>query len=34
MFGLMRPSDSGDTIAGQKKRKKIKAPTAVYFASG
>lgn len=29
-----KPSTSGATMAGQKKRKKMKAPTAVYFASG
>lgn len=28
------PSTSGATIAGQKKRRKMKAPTAVYLASG
>lgn len=29
-----RPSASGATMAGQKKRRNTKAPTAVYFALG
>lgn len=31
---LTRPSTSGATMAGQKKRRNMKAPTAVYLASG
>jgi len=31
---LIRPSASGATIAGQKKRRNMKAPTAVNLASG
>jgi hypothetical protein len=31
---VMRPSASGATMAGQKNRRKINAPTAVNFASG
>jgi hypothetical protein len=30
----MRPSASGATIAGQKNRRKMNAPTAVNLASG
>lgn len=31
---LMSPSTSGATMAGQKNRRNMKAPTAVNFASG